>query len=144
MLCCVDVLLQGFSISSCWLYSGKCLSSSWGLLEPTARTNMCDKGILYLLYVLVVSINWSLLRKVFERSEQTWFKGIYRLFTLSELPDHADIFQIEPNWEQASFMPQLYIKAALGNFPLWKPRTAAPDIYLHFRAYEGLLCSCAS
>lgn len=54
-----------------------------------------------------------------------------------------------PSWaNQTENRPLLYfcctLKAALANFPLWKPHMAAPDIYLHFRAYERLQCNRAS
>lgn len=49
---------------------------------------------------------------------------------------------------QTENRPLLYfcctLQAALANFPLWKPHMAAPDIYLHFRAYERLQCNRAS
>lgn len=108
-------------------------------LSGVTETNTFHIVHFTICYGLVYKLNSA--AKVFERS---WIKGTYRLFTLSELPANSDFFWIQPNWEQASFIPLLYIKAAPGDFPLRKPHMAAPDICLHFRAYEGLHCNRAS
>lgn len=62
------------------------------VLSGVTETKISDTTLFDICYDLVYELNSF--AKVFERSQQTWFKGTYRLFTLSELPDHSDIFCI--------------------------------------------------
>ncbi len=132
----------GFVVENVLLYED-CRSQLFALNCET-KTNVFNIVLftIFVCYGLLYKLNF--IAKVFRRSQQTLWNMSQPYFMLTELPDHSDIFWIQPNWEQASFMPLLYIKAVPGNFPLWKPRMAAAGICLHFRAYEGLHCSYAS
>lgn len=88
----------------------------------------------YIGYVIVYALDSC---KGFWEVTTSYFKETYRLLTLGKLTGHPAIFGIAPNWEQAPFILLLYIKAALGYFPLYKSHIAAPDIICVSKHMKG-------
>lgn len=92
----------------------------WGQLEQTACHHNLEKSqnIKYYTFSIVCRVISSFAKV------GNFCKSLFRW---RKLPGHPDILG---GWEQAPFMPLLYIEAVRGKSPLWKPRLAVMSVCL--------------